>query len=83
MVAYTINSFCRYSGAGRPVPSISLHIIPTSLLTTTTLYHIQFKKHIYMLYNGSEWFAKVVRYFGCIITLVSLYKLKGLFLAIV
>ena len=60
-----------------------LHIIPTSLLTTTTLYHIQFKKHIYMLNNGSEWFAKVVRYFGCIITLVSLYKLKGLFLAIV
>ena len=36
-----------------------------------------------MLNNGSEWFAKAVRYFGCIITLVSLYKLKGLFLAIV
>ena len=36
-----------------------------------------------MLNNGSEWFAKVVRYFSCIITLVSLYKLKGLFLAIV
>ena len=59
------------------------YVISTCLLTTTTLYQIQFKKHIYMLNNGSEWFAKVVRYFGCIITFVSLYKLKGLFLGIV
>ena len=36
-----------------------------------------------MLDNGSEWFTKIIRYFGCIITLVSLYKLKGLFLTIV
>ena len=32
MVAYTINSFCRYSGAGWPVPSISLRIISTRLV---------------------------------------------------